>query len=45
VIENRSKIAANSTLQVGADYSSGVYYAEMIQGTKRKVVQLMKTAR
>ena len=42
VIDARSKIGSNSTIQVGHSYSSGTYFAEMIQGTKRKVVQLIK---
>lgn len=42
VIDARSKIASNSSIQIGHNYSSGTYYAEMIQGTKRKVVQLIK---
>jgi hypothetical protein len=42
VIDARSKIGANSTIQIGHNYSSGTYYAELIQGTKRKVVQLIK---
>lgn len=42
VIDAKSKIGSNSTIQIGANYASGTYYAEMIQGTQRKVVQLMK---
>ena len=42
VIDAKSKIGANSTFQIGHSYSSGTYYAELIQGTKRKVVQLIK---
>jgi len=42
VVDAKSKIGSNSTFQIGHNYSSGTYYAEMIQGTKRKVVQLIK---
>ena len=42
VVDARTKIGSNSTFQIGHNYSSGTYYAEMIQGTKRKVVQLIK---
>jgi PKD repeat protein len=42
VVDAKSKIGANSTIQIGHNYSSGTYYAEMIQGTTRKVVQLIK---
>ncbi len=43
VVDAKSKIGANSTIQIGHNYSSGTYYAEFIQGTKRKVVQLIKS--
>ncbi|MES2006130.1 MAG: T9SS type A sorting domain-containing protein [Bacteroidota bacterium] len=42
VVDAKSKLGANSTFQIGYNYSSGTYYAELIQGTKRKVVQLVK---
>ncbi len=42
VVDARSKIGSNSTIQIGHNYSSGTYYAEMIQGNKRKVIQLIK---
>jgi hypothetical protein len=42
VIDAKSQIGSNSTIQIGHNYSSGTYYAEMIQGTKRKVIQLIK---
>ena len=45
VVDAASNIGANSTIQIGHNYSSGTYYAEMIQGTrvkKRKVIQLVK---
>ncbi|MBV9989298.1 MAG: HYR domain-containing protein, partial [Chitinophagaceae bacterium] len=42
VVDARSKIGANSTLQIGAGYSSGKYYAEVVQGGIRKTVQLIK---
>jgi hypothetical protein len=42
VVDARSKLGANSTLQIGAAYMVGTYYAEFIQGNQRKVVQLIK---
>ena len=42
VVDAKSKIGSNSTIQIGHNYSSGTYYAELIQGAKRKVVQLIK---
>jgi hypothetical protein len=41
-IDAKSKVGSNSTIQIGHNYSSGTYYAEILQGTKRKVVQLIK---
>jgi hypothetical protein len=42
VVDSKSKLGANSSLQVGHNYSSGTYYAEFVQGGKRKVLQLIK---
>jgi hypothetical protein len=42
VVDTRSKLAANSTLQIGENYLPGVYFAELIQGKEHKVVQLLK---
>jgi hypothetical protein len=42
VIDARSKLGSNSSIKIGHNYISGIYYAEIIQGTKRKVVKLIK---
>jgi hypothetical protein len=42
VVDAKSKVGANSTIQLGHDYTSGTYFAELIQGGRRKVVQLIK---
>jgi VCBS repeat-containing protein len=42
VVDAKTKIGANSTIQIGHNYSSGTYYAELIQGSQRKVIQLIK---
>jgi hypothetical protein len=42
VVDIKSEISANGTIQIGHNYSSGTYYAEILQDTKRKVVQLIK---
>ena len=42
VVDAKTKVSPNSTFQLGANYQTGTYFAEMIQGTSRKVVQLMK---
>jgi hypothetical protein len=41
-VESRANLGANSTVQVGANFMSGTYYAEFTQGNQRKVVQLIK---
>ncbi|MBV9988516.1 MAG: HYR domain-containing protein [Chitinophagaceae bacterium] len=42
VVDAKSKIGSNSTLQIGHNYSSGSYFAEITQGGQRKVIQLIK---
>lgn len=42
VIDAKSKLSPNSTIQIGHNYINGKYYAEIMQGTTRKTVQLMK---
>lgn len=42
IMDAKAGLAANSTVQVGEAYTSGVYYAEIVQGASRKVVQLLK---
>jgi hypothetical protein len=42
IVDARSGIGSNSTIQVGHQYMSGTYYAEMIQGSQRKVLKLIK---
>lgn len=42
VVEARNGLMPNSTVQVGNTYNTGIYIAEMIQGGRRKVVQLVK---
>jgi len=41
-VESRNNLNANSTVQVGHRLNPGTYYAELIQGRERKVVQLIK---
>lgn len=42
LVESRSGIAPNSTLTIGGNYPGGMYYAEIIQGTKRQILRLIK---
>jgi hypothetical protein len=42
VVDARSALGANSTVQIGHAYADGVYYAELVQDGRRKTVQLIK---
>ncbi len=42
MVEAKANNNANSTIHVGHDFRSGIYYAELQQGMSRKVVQLVK---
>ncbi|MEO6731867.1 MAG: T9SS type A sorting domain-containing protein [Ferruginibacter sp.] len=42
VVETRSNIPANSTLQIGHTYREGMYIAEIVQGNKRVQLKLIK---
>ena len=42
VVDIRNNIAANSTLELGNKYHNGLYFAEVMQGTYRVVVRLLK---
>jgi hypothetical protein len=41
-IEAKQQIEPNSSIQIGQSYPSGTFYTEVIQGNKRKVVQMIK---
>ena len=42
VIEQRTDVPANSTLQIGSKYHPGMYFAEVMQGKDRVVLKLIK---
>jgi hypothetical protein len=42
LVETRNNLAANQTLKIGNNYKPGVYIAEISQGSRRKVVKLVK---
>jgi uncharacterized delta-60 repeat protein len=42
IVETRSNITSNGTLQFGSSYKPGIYFAEVRQGTKREVVTMIK---
>jgi uncharacterized delta-60 repeat protein len=42
VVESRTSPAGNMTLSFGAGYRPGVYFVEVVQGTERKLLKLVK---
>lgn len=42
VIEARSNVAPNGTLQIGSNYQPGTYYVQVVQGSERVTVRLVK---
>ncbi len=42
VVESKSGIGSNSTIEIGHNYGMGTFFAEMIQGDYRKTIQLIK---
>lgn len=42
VIEQRTDIPANSTIQLGGHYHPGVYLAEFLQGKDKVTIRLIK---
>jgi len=41
-LESKANQVPNSTIQIGHNLGSGTYYAEFLQGARRKVIQLIK---
>jgi uncharacterized delta-60 repeat protein len=44
LIEFRSNIPANSSIQIGHRYAKGIYLVELIQGKQRTILRLIKAA-
>jgi hypothetical protein len=42
VVEGKGGIAANSSLRIGHSYRPGVYYAQVMQGSKMVTLKLIK---
>jgi uncharacterized protein len=42
VVESRLNVAANGTLQIGSKLPAGIYFVEVIQGTQKEMVKLLK---
>jgi hypothetical protein len=42
VIEMRKNLVAGQTFQLGANYRPGMYFVELLQGDRRRIVKLVK---
>jgi hypothetical protein len=42
IVEVRDKIAANSTIYIGNNYRPGIYLVEVVQGTERQLLKLIR---
>ncbi|MDO6430725.1 lamin tail domain-containing protein [Flavitalea sp. BT771] len=42
VVETRTGVAPNGTIQLGADFHPGVYFAEIVQGNSKIRIRLLK---
>ena len=42
IIERKTDVIANGTLQLGHRYHSGIYFAEITQGNERIIFRLIK---
>lgn len=42
VVETRLNIAANGKLQLGSNYRQGIYFVEIMQGTQRQLIKVLK---
>ncbi len=42
VVESRTNIRANTTIQLGNNYRPGIYYVEVVQGDQRRTIPLIK---
>ena len=42
VVEQKTNLQTNSTIQIGTNYRPGTYIAEVIQGSVRKQIKLVK---
>lgn len=45
LVETRSGVPVNSTIELGQRYSPGVYYAHVLQGKKQMTIKLLKTSK
>ena len=45
IVERRANVPANSTLQLGSGYHSGIYIAEFVQGGDKVTILLIKAGK
>lgn len=45
LVEVKNQVPSNRSLIIGRDYKPGIYIVEVIQGTKRETIKLVKTTR
>ncbi len=45
IVERRANVPANSTIQLGAGYHSGIYIAEFVQGNDKVTTRLIKAGK
>ncbi|MBN9349895.1 MAG: T9SS type A sorting domain-containing protein [Chitinophagaceae bacterium] len=45
IVERRANVPANSTLQLGSGYHSGIYIAEFVQGGDKVTIRLIKAGK
>ena len=43
VIETHDKVTSAGMLKLGQNWTSGVYFAEVVQGEQRKLIKMIKT--
>jgi hypothetical protein len=41
-VERKVNVTANGTAQIGSKLSAGVYFAQVIQGTQKQILKLVK---
>ena len=42
VIERKSSLPSNQTIRLGSSYHSGIYLVEIVQGTRKQTLKLVK---
>ena len=42
IVERHDRMAANTVLKVGDKWTNGSYFVEVVQGSQRKIIQIIK---